>query len=71
MQVMESDRLGSYADPAVRAGFERHLARLKADAAEVDRLRAEARRARPAIRLAFGPRRPTQSLAPNSIADWT
>src|SRR3954468_16356527 len=50
MQVMESNRLGSCADPTVRAGLERHLAWLKAEVADVDRRLAEAVKASPAWR---------------------
>ena len=39
---MESNRLGSCPDPTVRAGLERHIAWLEAEAAEADRLLAEA-----------------------------
>ena len=47
MRLMESNRLGSCADPAVRAGLERHIAWLGAEAAEADRLLAEAVKASP------------------------
>lgn len=50
MQVMESNRLGSCADPTVRAGLERHLAWLKAEVSGADRLLAEAVKASPAWR---------------------
>ena len=50
MQVMESNRLGTCADPTVRAGLERHLAWLKAEVADADRLLAEAVKASPAWR---------------------
>src|SRR3954453_13381402 len=50
MQVMESNRLGSCAVPAVRAGLERHLAWLKAEVADADRALAEAVKASPAWR---------------------
>jgi transposase len=50
MQVMESNRLGSCADPAVRAGLERHLAWLKAEVADADRSLAEAVKVSPAWR---------------------
>jgi transposase len=50
MQVMESNRLGACADPTVRAGLERHLAWLKAEVADADRLLAEAVQASPAWR---------------------
>ena len=50
MRVMESNRLGSCADPTVRAGLERHLAWLKAEVADADRLLAEAVKASPAWR---------------------
>jgi transposase len=50
MQVMESNRLGACADPTVRAGLERHLAWLKAEVADADRLLAEAVKASPAWR---------------------
>jgi transposase len=48
MQVMESNRLGACADPTVRDGLERHLAWLKAEVADADRLLAEAVQASPA-----------------------
>jgi transposase len=48
MRLMESNRLGSCPDPTVRAGLERHIAWLEAEAAEADRLLAEAIRASPA-----------------------
>src|SRR3954463_5306884 len=48
MRVMESNRLGSCSDPTVRAGLERHLAWLEAEAAAADRLLAEAVKASPA-----------------------
>src|SRR3954463_1380449 len=38
MRVMESNRLGACSDPTVRAGLERHLAWLEAEAAAADRL---------------------------------
>src|SRR4051794_23066539 len=50
MQVRESNRLGSCADPTVRAGLERHLGWLKAEVADADRLRAEAVKSSPAWR---------------------
>src|SRR3954453_7918244 len=50
MQVRESNRLGSCADPMVRAGLERHLGWLKAEVADADRLLAEAVKASPAWR---------------------
>jgi transposase len=50
MQVMESNRLGSCADATVRAGWERHLAWLKAEVAVADRLLAEAVKESPAWR---------------------
>src|SRR4051794_13532884 len=50
MQVMEANRLGSCADPTVRAGLERHLAWLKAEVADPERLLAEAVKASPAWR---------------------
>ena len=48
MRLMESDRLGSCSDPTVRAGLERHIAWLGAEAADADRLLAEAVQASPA-----------------------
>ena len=48
MRLMESNRLGSCVDPTVRAGLGRHIARLEAEAAEADRLLAEAVKASPA-----------------------
>src|SRR3954468_19969044 len=48
MRLMESNRLGSCSDPTVRAGLERHIAWLEAEAAEADRLLAEAVQASPA-----------------------
>ena len=48
MRLMESNRLGSCPDPTVRAGLERHIAWLAAEAADADRLLAEAVRASPA-----------------------
>jgi transposase len=48
MRVMESNRLGACSDPTVRAGLERHRAWLEAEAADADRLRAEAVQAGPA-----------------------
>src|SRR3954454_10219032 len=48
MRLMESNRLGSCSDPTVRAGLERHIAWLAAEAAEADRLLAEAVQASPA-----------------------
>src|SRR3954468_18042627 len=48
MRVMESNRLGACSDPTVRAGLERHLTWLEAEAAEADRLLAEAVQASPA-----------------------
>lgn len=48
MRVMESNRLGACSDSTVRAGLERHLAWLAAEAAEADRLLAEAVQASPA-----------------------
>jgi transposase len=50
MRVMESNRLGTATDPAVRAGLERHLAWLATERAEADRQLASAVRARPAWR---------------------
>jgi transposase len=48
MRLMESNRLGACPDPTVRAGLERHIAWLSAEAAEADRLLAEAVKASPA-----------------------
>jgi transposase len=48
MRLMESNRLGSCSDPTVRAGLERHIAWLEAEAVEADRLLAEAVQASPA-----------------------
>src|SRR3954453_15118938 len=45
---MEANRLGSCADPTVRAGLERHLAWLEAEVAAADRSLAEAVKASPA-----------------------
>src|SRR3954468_19525116 len=50
MRVMESNRLGSCADPTVRAGLERRLAWLAAEVTEADRRLAEAVKASPAWR---------------------
>lgn len=50
MRLMESNRLGSCSDPTVRAGLERHIAWLEGEAAEADRLLAEAVKASPAWR---------------------
>jgi transposase len=50
MRQMESNRLGSCSDPTVRAGLERHIAWLGAEAAEADRRLAEAVKASPAWR---------------------
>lgn len=50
MRVMESNRLPTASDPAVRAGIERHLAWLGGEVAEADRLLAEAVAAGPAWR---------------------
>src|SRR5512143_1196479 len=50
MQVMESNRLGACADPTVRAGLERHLAWLKTEVTDADRLLAEAVKANAAWR---------------------
>ncbi|HMB06615.1 MAG TPA: transposase, partial [Isosphaeraceae bacterium] len=50
MQVMESNRLGTCPDPTVRAGLQRHLAWLKAEVADADRLLAQAVQASPAWR---------------------
>jgi transposase len=50
MPVMESNRLGTCHDPAVRAGLERHLAWLKAETADAERLLSEAIQASPAWR---------------------
>jgi transposase len=47
MRLMESNRLGSCSDPTVRAGLERHIAWLEAEAVEADRLLAEAVQASP------------------------
>ena len=48
MRLMESNRLGSRPDPTVRAGLERPIAWREAEAAEADRLPAEAVKASPA-----------------------
>jgi transposase len=50
MRVMESNRLGTATDPAVRAGLERHLAWLEAELAAADRELAAAVQASPAWR---------------------
>jgi transposase len=50
MRLMESNRLGSCPDPTVRAGLERHIAWLEAEAADADRPLAEAVEASPAWR---------------------
>src|SRR5512135_706128 len=50
MRVMESNRLAACADPAVRAGIERHLSWLDAELADAERRLAEAVRASPAWR---------------------
>jgi transposase len=50
MRVMESNRLETAADAAVRAGIERHVAWLDAESADVDRRLDEAVRASPAWR---------------------
>lgn len=50
MRVMESNRLAGVADPAVRAGIERHLAWLDAELSEAERQLDEAVRASPAWR---------------------
>jgi transposase len=50
MRVMETNRLPTAADPAVRAGIERHVAWLDGEVAEADRLLAEAVAASPAWR---------------------
>jgi transposase len=50
MQVMESNRLGTCHDPAVRAGLERHIAWLKAETADAERRLREAIQAQPAWR---------------------
>jgi transposase len=47
MRLMESNRLGSCADPTVRAGLERHIAWLEAEAADADRRLAEAVKSSP------------------------
>jgi transposase len=48
MRLMESNRLGSCSDPTVRAGLERHIAWLLAEATAADHLLAEAVKASPA-----------------------
>src|SRR3954470_12706218 len=48
MRLMESNRLGACSDPTVRAGLERHIAWLEAEAEAADRLLAEAVKASPA-----------------------
>lgn len=50
MRVMESNRLGTAADPAVRAGLERHIAWLETELDEAERQLAAAVRASPAWR---------------------
>ena len=50
MRVMESNRLESCHDPAVRAGIGRHIAWLEAESAEADRALSEAVKASPAWR---------------------
>jgi transposase len=50
MRVMESNRLETCADPAVRAAIARHIAWLEAEEAEADRLLEEAVRSSPAWR---------------------
>lgn len=50
MRVMEANRLPTAADPAVRAGIERHLAWLDDEVAAADRLLSEAIQASPAWR---------------------
>ena len=50
MRVMESNRLETCADPAVRDGIGRHVAWLEAEEAEADRTLEEAVRASPAWR---------------------
>jgi transposase len=50
MRVMESNRLETCPDPAVRGGIERHLAWLDAELADAERRLAEAVRASPAWR---------------------
>jgi transposase len=64
MQVMESNRLGSCADPTVRAGLERHLAWLKAEVADADRRLAEAVQASPAWKERDGLLRSIPGLGP-------
>jgi transposase len=48
MRLMESNRLGSCSDSTVRAGLERHIAWLEAEATDADRRLAEAVKASPA-----------------------
>lgn len=48
MRLMEANRLGSCGDPTIRAGLRRHIAWLEAEAAEVDRLLAQAIQSDPA-----------------------
>src|SRR4051794_22279911 len=48
MRLVESNRLGSRSDPTVRAGLGRHIAWPGAEAADADRLPAEAVKASPA-----------------------
>jgi transposase len=50
LRVVEANRLPTAADPAVRAGIERHLAWLDGEAAAADRLLSEAVAASPAWR---------------------
>jgi hypothetical protein len=50
MRVMEANRLAACADVAVRAGIERHIAWLGAEAADADRRLGEAVRVSPAGR---------------------
>src|SRR3954468_21641167 len=48
MRLMESNRLGSCSGPTVRSGLERHIAWRESEAADADRLLAEAVQASPA-----------------------
>jgi transposase len=68
MQVMGSNRLGTCTDPTVRAGLARHLAWLKAEVADADRLLAEAVKASPAWRESDELLRSIPGLGPVSRA---
>jgi transposase len=64
MRLMESNRLGSCSDPTVRAGLERHIAWLESEAADADRLLAEAVEASPAWKERDGLLRSIPGLGP-------